>query len=104
MPANEHDITVARAMLNQKHDNYEQIVGDKAYQGLGIYTPNKAGSLEPKNWSSLLSRARKSIESTFSALVRSRNLYLKQYNSFWSIRACICRKIAAHNLILFLFN
>ena len=104
VPANEHDITVARAMLNQEHDDFEQIVGDKAYQGLGIYTPNKDKSLKPKNWSSLLSRARKSIESTFSALVRSRNLDLKQYNSFWSIRASVCRKIAAHNLILFLFN
>ncbi|HHO55536.1 MAG TPA: IS982 family transposase [Trueperaceae bacterium] len=104
VPANEHDITVAKAMLNQEYDDFKKIIGDKAYQGLGIHTPNKAKSLEPRNWSSLFSRARKSIETTFSILVRSKSLNLKQYNSFWSIRAAVCRKIAAHNLILFLFN
>lgn len=102
--ANLHDVTVGKVLLNEHHDDFSCIIGDKAYKGLGIYTPPKTNTKEPAFWSSFFAEARKSIEATFSSLVRSRNLALQQLNSFWSVRASICRKIAAHNLQIFLFN
>ena len=102
--ANEHDVTVAKAMLDEQLNDFSAIIGDKAYLGLGIYTPPKANAKEPGFWCDFFARARKSIESIFSSLARCRNLALQQLNSFWRIRASVCRKIAAHNLILFLFN
>ena len=104
VPANEHDISVAKLLLNKELDDFGSIVGDKAYLGLGIYTPPKTNAINPGFWSGFFARARKAIESIFSSLQRCRNLALQQLNSFWSIRASVCRKIAAHNLILFLFN
>ena len=102
--ANLHDVIVAKVLLNEQQDDFACIIGDKAYEGLGIYSSPKSNAKEPTFWSSFFAKARKSIEATFSSLVRSRNLALQQLNSFWSIRASICRKIAAHNLQLFLFN
>jgi hypothetical protein len=102
--ANEHDVTVAKAMLDEQHDGFSEIIGDKAYLGLGIYTPPKANAKEPGFWCDFFAKARKSIEAIFSSLARCRNLALQQLNSFWSVRASVCRKIAAHNLILFLFD
>lgn len=101
---NEHDVTVAKALLDERYDDFGSIIGDKGYKGLGIYTPPKANAKAPEFWSSFFARARKSIEAVFSSLQRSRNLALQQLNSFWSVRASVCRKIAAHNLIHFLFN
>ena len=101
--ANLHDVSVAKVLLNKRHDDFSSIIGDKAYIGLGIYTPPKANAKEPQFWSSFFNKARQSIEATFSSLVRSKNLALQQLNSFWRVRASICRKIAA-NLQLFLFN
>ena len=100
--ANEHDITVARCLLDERYDDLHGLIGDKAYLGLGIYTPPKQNAKEPGFWCDFFAKARKSIEAVFSSLQRCRNLAL-QLNSFWSSRASVCRKVAAHNLILFLF-
>lgn len=103
VPANEHDATVAKCMLDERYDDLHTVVGDKAYLGCGIFTPPKNYAKNPSFWSQAFAQVRKSIESVFSCLLRSRNLMLQQLNSFWSIRASVCRKIAAHNLILFVF-
>jgi hypothetical protein len=95
VPAHEADPTVAKALLCQ--DALDLTLGDKAYVGGGIYTPPKDDSLNPGFWSPWLDTARKTIESVFSTLVRTKHLVLGQHNSFWSIRAHVCRKIAAHN-------
>ena len=104
LSANEHDVSVARALLDEEHDDFNAIIGDKAYVGLGIYTPPKENAKEPRFWCHFFAKARKFIEAISSSLQRCRNLALQQLNSFWSIRASVCRKIAAHSLILFLFN
>lgn len=44
--------------------------------------------------------SRKSIESVFSSPTRTKHLLLGQRNSFHSLRANDCRKIAAHNFAL----
>ena len=102
VPANEHDVTVGRCLLAERYDDLSRIVGDKGYQGLGIFTPPKRNSKEVGFWCSFFSKLRKGIESVFSCLKRCRNLALQQLNSFWSIRASVCRKVAAHNLLIFL--
>lgn len=101
--ANEHDATVAKCLLDARYDDLTSIIGDKGYQGCGIYTPPKANAKQTQFWSSFFAKARKSVEAVFSSLLRCRNLTLQQLNSFWSVRASVCRKIAAHNLLLFLF-
>ena len=103
VPANEHDVTVAKCLLDERYDDLHSLIGDKAYLGLGIYTPPKQNARTPGFWCDFFAQARKSIEAVFSSLQRCRNLALQQLNSFWSIRASVCRKLAAHNLILFLF-
>jgi hypothetical protein len=102
--ANQNDATVARHLLDERYDALHLVIGDKGYQGIGSYTPPKANAKVPGYWSGFFAQARKMVESVFSSLVRCRHLVLQQLNSFWSIRASVCRKIAAHNLILFLFN
>lgn len=102
--ANEHDVTVGKCLLDGQHDDLNSLIGDKGYQGLGIYTPPKQNAKQAGFWCDFFMRARKTIEAVFSSLTRCRNLALQQLNSFWSIRASVCRKVAAHNLILFLFN
>ena len=102
-PANEHDLSVARCLLDERYDALHRLIGDKAYLGLGIYTPPKKNAANPGFWCDFFAKARKSIEAVFSSLTRCRNLALQQLNSFWSVRASVCRKVAAHNLILFLF-
>ena len=94
-PAHEADVTVVRALLS----NTERALtlGDKAYAGSGIYTPPKTNALKPGSWTSLMNTTRKLIESVFSSLTRTKHLVLGQRNSFRSIRAHTCRKIAAHN-------
>jgi hypothetical protein len=102
VPANEHDATVAKAMFTEQ-DDYLRVLGDKGYVGTGIYAQLRDNAKNPYPWSAALGKARKLIESTFSSLIRGKNIALGQLNSFWSIRAKVCRKIAAHNLaILFL--
>ncbi len=104
VPANESDVTVGKCLLDASGDDLNSIIGDKGYQGLGIYTPPKQNAKEPGCWCDFFARARKSVEAVFSSLARCRNIALQQLNSFWSIRASVCRKVAAHNLILFLFD
>ena len=94
-PAHEADITVARALLTDSERHLT--LGDKAYLGCGIYTPPKTNALKPGVWTSLMNTTRKMIESVFSSLTRTKHLVLGQRNSFRSIRAHTCRKIAAHN-------
>lgn len=93
-PAHEADVTVATLL-----DEAEQGVtlGDKAYLGCGIYTPPKANALHPGVWTRLMDAARKTTESVFSSLTRTKYLVFGQRNSFRSLRAHVCRKIAAHN-------
>lgn len=102
--ANEHDLTVARCLLDERSDDLYSIIGDKGYQGLGIYTPPKHNAKQVGFWCDFFATVRKSIEAVFSSLARCRNIALQQLNSFWSVRASVCRKVAAHNLILFLFG
>ena len=47
VPANEHDISVARCLLDERYDDLHSVIGDKAYLGLGIYTPPKKNAKEP---------------------------------------------------------
>lgn len=104
VPANESDVTVGKCLINGQEDGLNSIIGDKGYQGLGIYTPPKQNAQHAGFWCDFFARARKTVESVFSSLARCRNIALQQLNSFWSIRASVCRKVAAHNLILFLFD
>lgn len=97
VPANEHDSTVAKALLAA--DKQTNMIGDRGYLGTGVYTPPKENTLIPWAWPDLLGRARKLVESTFSSLSRFANITLGQLNSFWSIWAKVCCKIAAHNLV-----
>ena len=94
-PAHEADVTVARAIPSGPERALS--LGDKAYLGSGIYTPPKTNALSRGVWTSLTSTTRKMIESVFSSLTRTKHLVLGQRNSFRSIRAHVCRKIAAHN-------
>jgi IS5 family transposase len=99
VPANEHDATVAKALFNEQDDKL-RVLGDKGYVGTGIYAQLRDNAKNPYPWSAWLGRARKLIETTFSSLIRGKNMALGQLNSFWSIRAKVCRKIAAHNLAI----
>lgn len=99
-PAHEADVTVARALLDEAEQGVT--LGDKAYLGSGIYTPPKANALTPGIWTRLMDAARKTIESVFSSLTRTKYLVFGQRNSFHALRAHVCRKIAAHNFALVL--
>ncbi len=94
-PAHEADVTVARALLDEPERGLT--LGDKAYLGCGVYTPPKVNALSPGVWTRLMDTARKTIESVFSSLTRTKYLVFGQRNSFHSLRAHVCRKIAAHN-------
>lgn len=96
--ANEADPTVGKALLDPAQDELDRVLGDKAYLGCGVFTPPKTNALNPTAWTRLMDQARKLIESTFSSLTRSKHLVLGQLNSFFSVRASVCRKVAAHNL------
>lgn len=102
VPANEVDVSVARALINPDWDELDRILGDKAYVGMGIFTPPKVNSKHPGAWTKLMDSARKLVETVFSSLSRGKHLVLGQLNSFWSVRASACRKIAAHNLGIWL--
>jgi transposase len=85
----------AKALLDQ--EALDLTLADKAYVGCGIYTPPKKNAVNPGLWTHLMDTARKTIEGVCSSLVRTKHLTLGQRNSFWSVRAHVCRKIAAHN-------
>jgi hypothetical protein len=100
-PAHVADQEAARCLLAASE---AFVLGDKNYHGCGVYAQPKANFKHPKPWSSAFSWVRKTIETVFSSLVRSRNLALVQLNSFRSVRAAVCRKIAAHHLAWFLLH
>ncbi len=97
-PAHEADVTVARALLDEAEQG--MTLGDKAYLGSRIYTPPKANALTSGVWTRLMDASRKTIESVFSSLTRTKYLVFGQRNSFHALRAHVCRKIAAHNFAL----
>lgn len=99
VPPHEHDVTVGRLLLA---DTPASVIGDKGYTGSNVYAQPKDNARHPNVWTSMLAWLRKSIESVFSSLLRSRHLLAGQLNSFSSVRASVCRKIAAHNLAWFL--
>ena len=63
------------------------------------YRPSRmqTASKQPGPWTLWMDNARKLIETVFSSLTRKGHLVLGQLNSFRSVRAKVCRKIAAHN-------
>lgn len=102
VPANEADIRVARCLVNANEDDLSLILSDKAYIGMGVFTPSRTNAKRPQPWTRLMDGARKLIETVFSSLTRAKHLVLGQLNSFWSVRSSVCRKVAAHNLELWL--
>ncbi len=97
VPANEADVTVARALLDNTKG--EVVLGDKAYLGSSVITPKRDNQKQPSAWSKPFGKARKRIESSFSSLVRSLNLHIAQVKTFWSLRVKVNLKIAAFNLL-----
>lgn len=93
------DAPVARALLDPEEGTL--VLGDKAYQGCGVYAQPRRNAKQPRPWFGAMKWIRKTIETVFSQLQRGKHLMLPQLNSFRSIRAHVCRKIAAHNLALF---
>lgn len=83
-------LTVAKCLLDERYDDLRSLIGDKAYTGSGIYTPPKRNAKQAGFWCAF-SQARKSIEALFSSLQRYFNLALRQLNSFWNVRARVCR-------------
>lgn len=76
------------------------VVGDKAYVGIKpVITPKRKNMAETSCWSAHFNRLRKRIESSFSVLVKSLTLHAGQVKTFWSLRARVNLKIAAHNLV-----
>lgn len=100
-PANVSDQEAETALMQQRQ---AFVLGDKNYHGGKVYAQPKDNFKKPKPWISAFSWVRKTIETVFSSLVRSRNLALGQLNSFAAIRTSLCRKIAAHNLAWFLMH
>lgn len=96
-PAHHHEAAVAFALVEGVE---EHIIGDKAYLGNdAIVSPKRKNMTEPSYWSKSLNRLRKRIETSFSVLVGSLTLHAAQVKTFWSLRARVNLKIAAHNLI-----
>ena len=92
-----------------------RVYGQEAYLSMGVFTPPKTNAKIPLPRTKLMDSARKLIETVFSSLTRGKHLVLGQLNSFWSIRASVCRsassplgailrarQIAAHNLGIWL--
>jgi len=120
VPAHEHQTATVEDLI---HGN---TLGDRAYVGTAVHCPRGARALpvptgdrpSRKNmkrqtpWPGVLSSLRKRIESSFSCLVRSLHLHVVkghrppastgtqgQVKTFWSLRARVNLKSAAHNLI-----
>lgn len=99
VPANTGDSPVARCLVDAQEA--QLVLGDRGYQGCGVYAQPRKNDRQPRPWGGAMGWIRKTIETVFSRLQRSFHLMLPQLNSFRSIRAHVCRKIAAHNLALF---
>lgn len=94
--ADHHESTLAHELC-QGLDS--PVVGDKAYVGIRpVTTPKRRNMKQKSGWSAQLNRLRKRIESSFSVLVKSLTLHAAQVKTFWSLRARVNLKIAAHNL------
>jgi hypothetical protein len=97
-PANVAEVKVAPHLVQGLQG--QLIAGDKAYIGnSAIITPKRRNMKRKSHWCKTLSRLRKRIETSFSVLVRSLTLHAAQVKTFWSLRARVNLKIAAHNLI-----
>ncbi len=98
-PADVHEVPAAEQLIEGLVG--KTIAGDKAYIGIdGITKPARKNMKEQDTgWNKALARARKRIETSFSTLVRSLMLHVAQVKTFWSLRAKVNLKIAAHNLI-----
>ena len=97
-PADLADITAGRELISGLE--HLQILGDKAYIGMGITTPKRKNMKPQDTWTPLLNKTRKRIETSFSSLVRSFNLHAAQVKTFASLRTRVNIKIAAFNLRL----
>jgi hypothetical protein len=96
-PAHHHEAGVAPELVDGVQ---APVIGDKAYLGHpGITTPTRKNMTGPSLWNKSLNRLRKRIETSFSVLVGSLTLHAAQVKTFWSLRARVNLKIAAHNLI-----
>jgi len=98
-PGNESDPPLTRALLAEGEG--QSVLGDRGYQGCGVYASPRVNMHHPRPWWGAMRWVRNTVETVFSRLDRSFHLMLPQLNSFRSIRAHVCRKIAAHNLALF---
>ena len=98
-PADVHEVPAAKHLI--EHLEGKVIAGDKAYIGVEEITKPKRSNMKKQDpgWTKALARARKRIETSFSVLVRSLTLHVAQVKTFWSLRAKVNLKIAAHNLI-----
>ena len=96
-PADVADITAGRELTLGLQR--QSILGDKAYIGMGIITPKRKNMKAPSDWTPLLNKTRKRIETSFSSLVRSFTLHAAQVKTFASLRTRVNIKIAAFNLL-----
>lgn len=94
--ANHHEAKLAPELLEGLE---QEVVGDKAFIGLEQIITPKRKNMKKGCWNKALNRLRKRIETSFSVLVRSLTLHTAQVKTFWSLRARVNLKIAAHNLI-----
>lgn len=98
-PAEVHEVPAAEQLTEGLAG--KTIVGDRAYIGVEAITKPARKNMKAQDagWTKVLARARKRIETSFSVLVRSFTLHVAQLKTFWSLRAKVNLKIAAHNLI-----
>ncbi|MHA0036087.1 transposase (plasmid) [Deinococcus sp. PESE-38] len=100
--ANVADPTVAKVLLDPHIDDLSAVLGDCAYLGCGVTAPSRSNAKKPTIWTTAMRKTRKMIETVFSRMVRCGLLVFGQLNSFRSVRTKVCRKVAMHNLLLYL--
>ena len=100
--ANVADPTVAKVLLDPHIDDLSAVLGDCAYLGCGVTSPSRSNAKKPTIWTTAMRKTRKMIETVFSRMVRCGLLVFGQLNSFRSVRTKVCRKVAMHNLLLYL--
>ncbi|MFC6593126.1 hypothetical protein ACFP81_15035 [Deinococcus lacus] len=102
VPANVADPTVAQGLLDSQVDDLSAVLGDCAYFGCGITAPSRKNAKKTSSWTTAMRKTRKMIETVFSRMVRYGLLVLGQLNSFRAVRTKVCRKVAMHNLMIYL--
>ncbi|RJF72039.1 hypothetical protein D3875_11200 [Deinococcus cavernae] len=100
--ANVADPTVAKVLLNPRIDDLSAVLGDCAYLVCGVTAPSRSNAKKPTTWTTAMRKTRKMVETVFSRMVRCGLLVFGQLNSFRSVRTKFCRKVAIHNLLLYL--